>query len=545
MQFDPLSRGTRLFGAATFLFGSSDNELILEALPARVAVVDSLGRIRAVNAAWRGIADGGDFFTQAFDRGLNYLDLCDSTLGTNARAAWVIASGLRSVLDGSSPSFQTSYSWQFAHERRPFKCLISPVGGDGSGLRGAIVMHVDLDTDVPDTAETPRRFDLAAFPGLSIADRLDLLTPSEAARGVGLVADAVPALVAYLDSDLTYRAANRWHQEWFGVPAGDIVGMSLPDVVGQALFHRLEPHAATVLSGTEVTFDDVFEPRPGHSRWFRASFIPDADKDGRVRGFSVLAHDITVQRAQAQQLEEARTSAEQANRAQSDVLANVGSELRNPLTSIVGFAETLAAQLFGPISDQYRDYARDIRDTACGLVDLVNDLTDLSLLQSGQLQLDELRIDMRTLLTSGLGRVEQEARAAGVKLKLAVPRKVPTVFADERLVRQVILNTVLTAVRHASDGGTVTVSVRRDSDGALAVVVGDDDLTMTQGDLDRLLEPFARVEVPRTPAAIGGGLALPLAKHFMQIHGGSLTLTAKAKHGVSATATFPRARVVD
>ncbi|MEO5373318.1 MAG: PAS domain-containing protein [Alphaproteobacteria bacterium] len=549
MQFDPLNRGTRLFGAAAFLFGTSDNELILDAMPARVAVVDAAGRIRAVNAAWRAIAAGGDFFAQSCDRGIDYLDLCDSTLGTNARAAWVIASGLRSVLDGTSPAFQTSYVWQFGTERRGFKCLISPVGADGVGLRGAVVMHVDMDMpmDMPervDPMESTERQGIAMIPDLPVAHRLERLAPEESARGLGMVADTVPALVAYVDKDLIYRSVNRCYQDWFGVPATDIIGMGMPDVVGQVLFRRMEPHIATALAGNRVTFEEVFRDGSGGERWFHATCIPDIDDDGQVCGFSTVAHDITALKEMAYRLDEGRTAAEQVTRTQADVLTNVGQELRAPLTSIIGFAETLAAELFGPIPDRYRSYARDIRDTACGLTDLVNDLIDLSRLHSGQFRLDELRVDVHALLTSGHGRIEQVAKAAGVRLRLAIPGRLPTLFADERVVRQVVTNLLMTMVRHAAEGGTVTLSTRRELEGTLAIVVSADALVIPQADLDRLMEPFARLDVPRRPADTGGGLALPLVRRFMEAHGGTFTLQARPKQGVVATATFPRARVV-
>lgn len=528
MQFDSLSRGTRLFAAASVLFGSSESERILDAIPARIAIVDSAGNLRSVNAAWRAL---GEAYPQPFDRRSSYLKLWDAVGGINERAAWAMASGLRAVLDGSSPSFETNCILTTGEgERRAFKCMIAPMGEGTTGSRGAVVMHIDIDLPAGEPASVPA----GERPNALAADK---------ARGLAFAADAAPALVGYVDADLRYRAANRHHQEWFGIPAADMIGMRLADVAGQGLFRRVEGHLRTALAGEPVTFDDTFDDRPGAPRWFRANLIPDTGKDGRVRGVCLLAYDISAAKEDESRLLHLRHALEQAGRSQSTVIERIAQEFKSPLDTIVGFSETLASELFGPISEQYREYSRDIRDIACGMNDLVADLVDLARFQSGQLELAEERIDLAAMLGAGLGRAEAEAREAGVTLKVQVPRAMPGLFADERLVRQVLHSLVANGVRFCADGGRIAVTARRQKDGSVAVVVTDDDLRMEPADLDRLLEPFARLDLPRADG-IGTLLALPLARNYMALHGGSLTLSVNPKGGVSASAVFPRARVV-
>ncbi|MFN3077640.1 MAG: PAS domain-containing protein [Alphaproteobacteria bacterium] len=532
MQFDPISRGTRFFGAASFLFGSSESEQVLDALPARAALVDAAGRLGVVNAAWRSVATGSDFFPQGVRRGLSYLDLCDATTGVNAGTAWTIANGLRSVLGGAVPSFELQYSWHFANVRRDFKCLISSLSQEGvAAPRGAVILHVELAVPADEAMGEPH----GASGGSGASDGM---------RDIGMVADRVPALVFYVDADLTFRAANRQMEKWFGVASADIVGMGMVEVTGPVLFRRIQSHVYTALSGRRVGFEDMFEEPPGTRRWFQATFIPDTTPEGRVRGFSALAYDITRYKALEHDLDEAKVASERCTRLQSDLLGHVAVEMKSPLTSILGFSETLANALFGPLADPYQEYAKDIRDTASSLVEMAGDLVDLAKIQSGQLQLDEERIDLKALLTTSTGRAQQMAKGAGVRLVVKVGRSVPGLFADERMLRQVILNLVAAVVRLSPDGATITLTTRNEEDGGLGILVTNPEAAVAQKDLDHLLKPFARLEVPRASAAVMGGLTLPLTSHFMQLHGGSLELRSGPKSGVTVAAVFPRPRLV-
>lgn len=541
MKFETQSKGTRLFGAAASLFGSSEKEQVLDAIPARVAVIDAMGQVRSVNATWRTVEE--DFFSHAFDSGLNYLELCDSTRGENARAAWTVAKGLRAVLSGSEPDFSLQYSWQFESGRRQFfKCTISPLGGRTFGSpRGAVVMHVDIEG--PPQAEPVKLPDALDGNCACLADRIESPESADPARHIGMVANTVPALMSYVDASLIYRAVNRSYEKWFAAPAADIVGMSMADVAGEALFRRVEPHARAALAGEKVTFEDSFEDGVGERRWFRATYVPDIDAEGRVHGFCTLTYDITPLKEIERRLAEAKVSAEKSPASQTAFLANVDRELRSPLLSIIGFSQTLASELFGPIGEQYRAYAKDIRDTACELTELVSNLGDLSLIQSGQLALDEARIDLGALIAASLPRAEAVAGEANVTLETHLPDKMIGLFADERMVRMVVVNLLINSIQMANTGGRVHLSVHHESDGSLSIVVADHDRTVSPSDLDRMMEPFGHSNRNDSHGSVGAGLALPLARHYMELHNGSLTVSHGAKGGFSATAAFPRARV--
>ncbi|KAF0113067.1 MAG: Signal transduction histidine kinase [Rhodospirillaceae bacterium] len=547
MQFDHLTRGNRLFAVASFLFGgASDSEIkrVLDFIPARIAVVDGTGDLRLVNTAWRATTwrDGGP----SFDRGMNYLDLCTAQHGVNAVPACTIARGLRSVLTGETPSFRASVTWSVGQENKVFLCVITPWEREGEGTpTGAVILHVDMpDERNMSEEEISRDRGAATGPTRQNADEKSQ-TKSDITENLPLqilpgTTDWIPAMVGYVDADLVCRAANGRYAEWFGVPVEKIVGMPLSEITGTALFRRLEDPVHQVLAGKEVCFEDVFEPATGQPRWFRATYIPDCNREGQARGFSSLAYDITLLKEMETRLEAARQTVEQCRRVHNTFLEHVGHELKSSLTSIIGFAEPLATELFGPIDTRYREYSCDIRDTASALVDLVNDLADLARIQAGQFQLDEERIDLHTLLTNGLGRAEQTARDAGIRLHKAIPDHISPLFADERLVRQVVLNMLNTIIALTADGGHVYLLARREKDG-LALRVADPEVHLDEDFLARLLEPFGRCDFP---PRLFAGLALPLAHHYMDLHGGTLRVTSDPKAGLAIVATFPPARVV-
>ncbi len=532
-----------MFGVASFLFGGSpesDMKSVLDLVPARVAVIDGGGCIQVVNAAWRTVAWGrGDYVSRSFERGLNYLDLCASTQGRNAPTAWTIAHGLRTVLKGSAPSFQALLTWSLEEERRDFICMIVPLGHENRGSpSGAVVMHVDVPAEEYARAASDAGGEREAG-GTAVFS-----VPSvDTIRSAGKVIDWLPAMVGYVDTDLVCRAANRCYQEWFGIPAAEIIGMRLPDMAGQPLFQRIERHVQQALAGEAVCFEDRFEIRPGQQRWFRATYIPDRGHDGQVRGFSSIAYDITAIKEMESRQEKAHHAAEQCRRAHSAFLEHIDHELKSPLASIGRFAEALATEVFGPLDDRYREYARDIRDTACDLVGLVNDLDDLARIQAGQFQLDEERVDLRILLTNGLGRAEQMARKVGIRLRLAIPAQTPSLFADRRLVHQMALNTVTTVITLAAEGDTVHLAVRQDSNG-LTLTVTDTAVRLESEVLEHLLEPFGYHDRPCPPASLSTGVALLLAHHYMDLHGGTLQLTGDLQSGIKIIASFPRVRVV-
>ncbi|HYE00262.1 MAG TPA: histidine kinase dimerization/phospho-acceptor domain-containing protein, partial [Alphaproteobacteria bacterium] len=208
------------------------------------------------------------------------------------------------------------------------------------------------------------------------------------------------------------------------------------------------------------------------------------------------------------ELRTARRTAEQANRAKSDFLAQMSHELRTPLTAVIGFAEILEEQLYGPHSDpRYRDYAADIRASGSHLLDLINDVLDLSKAEAGKYTLREDTIELRRLVDSAVRLVRQRVEAAGLTLSVALVEPGPVLRVDPRAMKQVLLNLLINAVKFTPAGGSLTLTAALRPEG-LELRLRDTGIGMRPQDIPKALMPFQQVENVMVTDQRGTGLGL-------------------------------------
>lgn len=240
----------------------------------------------------------------------------------------------------------------------------------------------------------------------------------------------------------------------------------------------------------------------------------------------------------------ASRAAAKASEAKSQFLAAVSHELRTPLNAIIGFAEMLAAQTLGPIGDnRYRLYAQDIRDSGTHLLSMINDILELSRLDSDRATLKEETFDPADVVAEALRMVAPQAQAGGLQLSASVPAGLPCLVADRKLVRQALVNLLANAVRFTPEGGHVSVHGFLDGEN-LCLAVRDTGIGIAQEDIPRALERFSQVDGRLSRRYDGAGLGLPMAKRFMEVHGGMLTLASTPGQGTDVTLSFPKARLV-
>jgi signal transduction histidine kinase len=237
--------------------------------------------------------------------------------------------------------------------------------------------------------------------------------------------------------------------------------------------------------------------------------------------------------------------AELANEAKSRFLANMSHELRTPLNAIIGFSDIIGSQLFGPVeNEKYREYVRDINDSAYLLLDLVNDVLDLSKAEAGKLELQEAEFDLREIILSCQRLMRQRADLGEIRLESEIIAPVTRLRGDARKVQQILLNLLSNAVKFTAPGGRVWVEVRHDPARGLIVAVHDDGTGIPGHELAKIFEPFAQVDNSLTRSYHGTGLGLPLARAMAELHGGSLVLHSIEGVGTRATVTFPQDRVI-
>jgi Amt family ammonium transporter len=241
----------------------------------------------------------------------------------------------------------------------------------------------------------------------------------------------------------------------------------------------------------------------------------------------------------------AKAEAESASRTKSAFLANMSHELRTPLNAVIGFSDLLGNEPFGKLGDpRYKTYAEDIRMAGEHLLTLVNDLLDHSRIEAGKVELHEVDVDLRAVVRRVGRMMDDMARTRDITLDLHIDEDLPRLRADERLVRQILLNLVSNAVKFTEAGGRIEVVGRLEPDDRIALVVADTGIGMARSDIARAMEPFVQLNDRYDKSHGGTGLGLPLVKSMVRLHDGSLTIDSIKGHGTTVSVRFPESRTV-
>lgn len=244
--------------------------------------------------------------------------------------------------------------------------------------------------------------------------------------------------------------------------------------------------------------------------------------------------------------EEARRHAEQANIAKSRFLATMSHELRTPLNAIIGFSEVLKSELLGPHQiPQYKEYAGDILSSGLHLLNLINELLDLSRIEAGRYELTEEAISLAEIAEDCRRMLEIRAKSKGIELVSSVGENLPKLWGDERAVRQVVLNLLSNAIKFTPQSGKIELEVGRAPDGGQFVSIKDNGPGIPENEIATVLSSFGQGSLAQKTAEQGAGLGLPIVQKIMDLHQGRFDLFSKLRFGTETIATFPRARSMD
>jgi signal transduction histidine kinase len=239
-------------------------------------------------------------------------------------------------------------------------------------------------------------------------------------------------------------------------------------------------------------------------------------------------------------LARAAARAEESNRLKSEFLATMSHELRTPLNAILGFSEILKSQLPQASSEATRaEYADSIWSSGRHLLNIVDDVLDMSKVEAGEMVLDAGVFDPVALLESCLRLIEKQAEKQGVELVSNIASELPRAYGDERRIKQVLLNLLSNAVKFTPESGRVSLWLGAAPDGMLQFSVADNGIGIAPNDIPKVLTPFGQVETTYARRFGGTGLGLPIAKSLVEMHGGILTLESALGAGTKVTFTLP------
>lgn len=373
----------------------------------------------------------------------------------------------------------------------------------------------------------------------------------EREREIAEILEAATDGVMVLDGAGRILSVSRGAEDLFGFQDRDVVGslftLSLAPESRRAAFEYLDHlkaggagangAGAVALDGCEVL---------GLARLGGA--IPLFLTIARVGSaeanrFCAVLRDITPWKRAEEELLAAKRQAERANAQKTDFLAKVSHEIRTPLNAIIGFADVMMEERFGPIgSPRYKDYLRDIHASGGHLVGLVNDLLDITRIESGGLKLDPSPIDLNEIAQQAAALLQPQANRDHVIIRTSLARGLPQVLADRRSVRQIMTNLAANAVRLSRPGGQVIVATALTDVGQAVIRVRDAGVGMSKQELARALEPFRPLGLADNDS--GGHLGLPLTKALAEANDAGFALKSELGHGTLAEVTFPASRVL-
>jgi cell cycle sensor histidine kinase DivJ len=278
--------------------------------------------------------------------------------------------------------------------------------------------------------------------------------------------------------------------------------------------------------------------KDGRHVWAEIRCRPGAEGGDIV----AVTRDITERKAHERALVEARDAALAANRAKSRFLANMSHELRTPLNAIIGFSEVMTREMFGPVGSRYQEYSRLIHESGTHLLDLINAVLDMSKIEAGKFELFEELFDLEETAESAVRFLKIPAERAAVTLTLQVAPRARQIHADQRAVKQILVNLLSNGVKYTPPGGAVHVGA--DIAGQEVVLtVSDSGTGIAAEDLARLGQPFEQVESAQTRAKEGTGLGLALVKALAAMHGGTAELESTLGEGTTVRVRLPHAAV--
>lgn len=363
------------------------------------------------------------------------------------------------------------------------------------------------------------------------------------------ILENLPVGILIKDRDLRYQSANRTFLEWYGVTMDELSGKTFSETTGfqeDNDYTKVEAQEREVLEkGKIVERMSARYFADGKQHVVRATKFPIHDEDGQVSKIGSVSVDLTEQIRGQEELEAANKRLDAANRAKSEFLAHMSHELRTPLNSVIGFSEMVRTETLGPIDNPtYIDYAGYIQKSASHLLDVINDILDISKIEAGELEMDEVVVDLQALVAEAMTLASERAVGKDLAVDSNIPTDLPKLLADERMIKQVIVNLLSNAVKFTPDGGSVTVAAACDPDQQILLSVRDNGIGIAEKDIPRAMQPFEQVRRSAKLSHRGTGLGLSLSKKLVELHGADLFINSELGVGTTVTIMFPTNRTV-
>lgn len=393
-------------------------------------------------------------------------------------------------------------------------------------------------------AKQASRIELVAIPDAEESDVL-LKESGDAASLLASIFDVSEVGIIVTDRDFTVVRVNESFLRSYGWSRDDLLGKSFLHMVSEDEREQARKnHDEFMKSGIRSSGEVKILRKDGQVA--NALFTTSALELSGSRRFQVTTvMDITLRKHMEESLRKAKEEADAANHSKSAFLANMSHELRTPLNAIIGFSEMMLKETFGKLGNKrYKEYMGDIHLSAVHLLDIINEVLDMSKIEAGRVELDEGYINVGDLIEAVSRMMASRAFSSGLKIEEKIDKDIPALYGDPRLVRQILINLVGNAVKYAKPSTAITITAGRQPDGGLELTVSDEGVGIPRDRLEEALAPFGQVNAPgHVNISQGTGLGLPLAKAMAELHDGKLTIDSDLGKGTTVTVLFPASRM--
>lgn len=284
--------------------------------------------------------------------------------------------------------------------------------------------------------------------------------------------------------------------------------------------------------------------KDGSVIWINENVRAVKDEEGNILYHEGSFEDITIRKESEIAMIEAKIESDMSNRAKTEFLANMSHELRTPLNSIIGFSEIIKDEVFGKIEPkEYQEYAGDIYNSGKGLLEIINQILDISRIEERNRELNEAEIDVEKLIRSCLDLVAPRImeKHQVVENNIITP---PRLLAEERALKQIIVNLLSNAVNFTAEEGRISLSYEINDDGEFCISITDTGIGLSEDEIKKALSPFGQVQTDLSRSSSGTGLGLTLVDGLMKLHAGRLEIVSQKGIGTTATVIFPVGRVL-
>ncbi|MCC8949804.1 PAS domain-containing sensor histidine kinase, partial [Bradyrhizobium sp. Arg62] len=375
-----------------------------------------------------------------------------------------------------------------------------------------------------------------------------LLAPAEPQAGqadaeeLGAILDTAAEGIIMFDAEGNIHSCNRSAEALFGYDGDEFVTRKLADLFAPESQHGIFDYLASLKSAGVASLLDHGRETLGRVR--QGGIIPLSVTMGRTRAdgpnFFAVFRDLSQTKKSEGELREARRLAERAANAKSDMLARISHELRTPLNAIIGFAEVMIGERFGALgNERYVEYMKDIRASGERVIAIVNDLLDLSRIETGKLDLAFASQNLNEMVESCVAVMQPQANRERIIIRTSLAHTLPPVVADARALRQITLNLIGNSIHLANAGGQVIVSTALSDFGEVMLRVRDTGQSLNDNEVAAALEPF-RAPTPSDQAG-SGGVSLSLTKALVEANRAKFQIRTGGRTGTLIEVTFAHA----